>query len=177
MRTYWNWKGDEVGYAALHDWVKRRLEKPKACQDCGQEKPLDLANISQKYKRDLTDWEWICRSCHMTKDGRLKALLAFPAKDKDMPRGDNHYAFGRKPEEHPMYGRHLSKETREKIAKAHMGIPVWNKGMKLQPLSEEAKEKVSQSLRGRVFSEEHKRRLSLKAKERYIKEGQSVFKK
>lgn len=69
-----NWKGDSVEYSGLHKWVKFRLLKPKYCSNCGKEATLDLANISQEYKRDLTDWEWICRRCHMEKDGRLKNL-------------------------------------------------------------------------------------------------------
>lgn len=69
-----NWKGNEVGYDALHAWVKRRLNKPDYCCFCHQKRKLDLANISQEYKRDLSDWEWLCRKCHMTKDGRLEKL-------------------------------------------------------------------------------------------------------
>ena len=25
---HYRWKGDAVGYTALHDWVKRRLKRP-----------------------------------------------------------------------------------------------------------------------------------------------------
>lgn len=67
------WKGDSVGYFALHEWIKTRKSKPKFCPNCKQEKKLDLANISQTYKRILSDWEWLCRRCHMLKDGRLMA--------------------------------------------------------------------------------------------------------
>jgi hypothetical protein len=70
------WKGEKVGYEALHDWIKRRMKKPKRCQSCKKPKPLDLANISDEYKRDISDWEWLCRLCHMKKDGRLDALLS-----------------------------------------------------------------------------------------------------
>lgn len=72
------WK-DKPGMTALHGWIKLRLAKPLACNNCGEVKPLDLANISQEYKRDLSDWEWLCRKCHMTKDGRL---FSFPRKRK-----------------------------------------------------------------------------------------------
>ena len=65
-----NWKGNKVGYSGLHAWVKRRKPKPKRCEKCQKKKPLDLANISQEYKRDLNDWEWLCRSCHTLKDRR-----------------------------------------------------------------------------------------------------------
>ena len=68
------WRGSKVGYNALHEWVKNHLEKPKYCERCRKAKRLDLANISQKYFRALTDWEWLCRKCHMRKDGRGKRL-------------------------------------------------------------------------------------------------------
>lgn len=59
-------------YNAVHAWVRRHLPKPAFCQDCGIAPPRDLANISQKYYRDLGDWKWVCRRCHMTEDGRLE---------------------------------------------------------------------------------------------------------
>lgn len=69
------WKGDDVGYEGLHGWIKTHLKKPKECQACFKEKRLDLANISQKYFRKISDWEWLCRKCHMAKDGRRKNLI------------------------------------------------------------------------------------------------------
>ena len=68
------WKGDQVGQTALHEWIKNRLLKPELCQDCYLKSPYDLANKSGKYKRELSDWEWLCRSCHMKKDGRIYNL-------------------------------------------------------------------------------------------------------
>lgn len=70
-----NWKGNKVGYAGVHAWIKKYLPKTKLCQKCNKVAPRDLANISQKYKRDLEDWEWLCRRCHMKKDGRLKKFI------------------------------------------------------------------------------------------------------
>ena len=69
-----NWKGNKVGLKVLHKWVRRYLKMPPLCECCGQVPPMDLANISQKYKRNLTDWEWLCRSCHMRKDERMLRL-------------------------------------------------------------------------------------------------------
>lgn len=66
------WKGNSVGMSALHEWIKTRFPKPKRCQECKKVPPYDLANKSGKYKRELSDWEWLCRRCHMTKDGRLE---------------------------------------------------------------------------------------------------------
>jgi len=65
---------------------KRKLTKPKLCQDCKKKPPYDLANISQEYKRDLSDWEWLCRKCHMKKDGRLEKFIKKRIlKDKKCP--------------------------------------------------------------------------------------------
>lgn len=72
-----NWKGDKVGIYSLHEWIKNRFPKPKRCQKCKLKPPIDLANISQEYKRDLLDWEWLCRRCHMIKDGRMKNLKQY----------------------------------------------------------------------------------------------------
>lgn len=69
---HYAWKGDKVGYGALHDWVRSRLVAPKKCQHCGEEKKLDLANKTGQYLRDLDDWLWLCRSCHRQYDGVLK---------------------------------------------------------------------------------------------------------
>ena len=66
-----NWKGNSVGYGGLHSWIKNRFPKQPFCEVCKINKPYDLANISQMYKREITDWEWLCRRCHMIKDGRL----------------------------------------------------------------------------------------------------------
>jgi len=68
------WKGDQVGYAAVHEWVKNRKIKPDLCERCKIRKVYDLANISEQYKRDVSDYEWLCRTCHMKKDGRLRNL-------------------------------------------------------------------------------------------------------
>ncbi len=65
------WKGDTVGYGGIHDWVKFHIERPKKCICCGKEKTLEVTNISGKYLRSLNDWEWLCRKCHMEKDGRI----------------------------------------------------------------------------------------------------------
>lgn len=65
------WVGDDVGYTGLHAWVKRYLKKPKLCQDCNKSPAYDLANKGI-YDRNLSNWEWLCRRCHMTKDGRLE---------------------------------------------------------------------------------------------------------
>lgn len=71
------WKGDKVGYHALHDWIKSRLPIPNKCQICFKKSKLDLSNKSDLYKRNLNDWEYLCRRCHMKKDGRLDKFINY----------------------------------------------------------------------------------------------------
>jgi hypothetical protein len=65
------WKGNNVKYRALHSWIEKNKIKPSMCIRCKKNKPYDLANISGEYKRDVNDYEWLCRKCHMQEDGRL----------------------------------------------------------------------------------------------------------
>ena len=69
-----NYKGDEAGIVAIHEWVKGRKPKPQRCEECNRIRSLDLANKSGKYLRSITDWNYICRRCHMRGDGRSDAL-------------------------------------------------------------------------------------------------------
>jgi hypothetical protein len=68
------WKGDDVKYYGLHGWIRCHKPKPTWCELCFSRKPYDLANISGKYKRDINDYRWLCRSCHMNSDGRINNL-------------------------------------------------------------------------------------------------------
>lgn len=70
------WKGDEVGYSQLHTWVRRHKMLPPFCERCEVKPPHDLANISGEYKRDVNDYKWLCRRCHMETDSRLEKLSA-----------------------------------------------------------------------------------------------------
>ncbi|MFA5299610.1 MAG: hypothetical protein WC389_15585 [Lutibacter sp.] len=71
------WKGDEASYTALHHWIRTRKPKPSLCERCHKNPPYDLANISGTYKRDINDFEWLCRKCHMNDDGRINNLKQF----------------------------------------------------------------------------------------------------
>lgn len=75
------WKGEQAGLSAIHGWLKRRYPRSELCEDCGVSPAQDLANISQEYKREIEDYEWLCRKCHMEKDGRLDNLLKYTGKN------------------------------------------------------------------------------------------------
>jgi len=57
-------------YEVIHSYVHKKLDKnkPKKCQHCKEIKKLDLASKSQKYKKNLKDWLWLCRKCHIIYD-------------------------------------------------------------------------------------------------------------
>jgi len=68
------WKGDNVGYFALHHWINKQLGKPQKCEHCGKDKlvskQIEWANKSGLYLRDLSDWLRLCKSCHKKYDNR-----------------------------------------------------------------------------------------------------------
>ena len=64
-----NWKGDMVSIPSLHQWMNANFKKPEVCQICNKKKPLDLSN-NGIYDRNIENWEWLCRECHLKKDGR-----------------------------------------------------------------------------------------------------------
>ena len=69
---HWNWKGDEVKYRALHKWIENKRGKPHFCEHCKRSdlkhRQYQWANISRKYKRDITDWLRLCVKCHKAFD-------------------------------------------------------------------------------------------------------------
>ena len=64
------WKGNAVGYTALHDWVRRHKGTPSLCELCGAIKAprFEWANKSKKYLRNLDDWIRLCSKCHKVFD-------------------------------------------------------------------------------------------------------------
>ena len=71
----WNWKGDKVGYRALHHWVHRKLGKPSFCSFCGKKKTtpksIHWSNVSKNYRRDTSDWISLCAKCHKKYDKKV----------------------------------------------------------------------------------------------------------
>lgn len=65
--NHWFWKGESVSYRNLHRWVERKLGKAYMCQVDPTHKSTRYhwANISHKYKRDLSDWIQMCPSCNL----------------------------------------------------------------------------------------------------------------
>jgi hypothetical protein len=99
-----NWKGDAVGYFALHAWLERNKPRTGICGQCGS-KPeskkrtvaTEWANVSGEYRRDLDDYIELCVSCHKRRD---------MTDQKRRKIGD------------ASRGRPVSAETREKLRQA-----------------------------------------------------------
>ena len=65
------WKGDDVGYGGVHNWIIKKLGQPKKCDICGmcdKKKVYEWSNKSRTYKRRLSDWQRLCVSCHRKYD-------------------------------------------------------------------------------------------------------------
>ena len=63
-----NWKGDKVQNSALHIWIRKNKPKPEFCEICKINLPRDVANISGEYRRDISDFMWLCKKCHQVVD-------------------------------------------------------------------------------------------------------------
>ena len=62
-------------YKYLHQVIRKCFDIiPNKCERCNKKSNLDMANISGKYHFDLSDWEFLCRKCHMHSDGRINNL-------------------------------------------------------------------------------------------------------
>lgn len=70
-----NWLGDDVSYSGLHRWLRRHISKPNVCPGCKRSVSLEMVNITGFYTREFKNWQWLCRRCHMTIDGRIKTFM------------------------------------------------------------------------------------------------------
>jgi hypothetical protein len=65
-----NWKGENAGMTAHHDWIRRHKGKPNKCEVCGtiEKRKYHWANKDHKYKRNLDDYWSVCVPCHRKYD-------------------------------------------------------------------------------------------------------------
>jgi len=88
------WKGNKVGYTALHIWVRQNKPKPNACEICGKiTTKLEAANISGGYKRDINDFVYLCKKCHRRfdnikkKNPNIKPLTILKQQQEEIKNG------------------------------------------------------------------------------------------
>lgn len=66
------WKGGNAGYRALHDWVRKNKPMKIKCETCGNVRKLQASHKNHNYSRDLSEYRWLCSSCHKKYDINLK---------------------------------------------------------------------------------------------------------
>ena len=74
------WKGDDVGYIAIHNWAYRHIGLKKKCENCGLIEKLEMSNKSGQYKREIDDWQTLCKSCHRKHDINFRKNGGIPRK-------------------------------------------------------------------------------------------------
>lgn len=65
--------GGMNAYRRLHVWIEKQLGKPSICSKCGIEatgRQIHWANVSGKYKGDISDWIRLCARCHYNFDAK-----------------------------------------------------------------------------------------------------------
>lgn len=63
-----NWKGDEVGYYALHMWLKRNYSWSGVCEMCNGDDNVQIASRDYSYTRNREDYMELCYKCHRKYD-------------------------------------------------------------------------------------------------------------
>ena len=143
----------------------------------------DYANIENYEKAKKDNFKGWC--CHHrlethTSDGErrlvdisveeLQALRMYykrPASELIFLPVGEHTSLHDEGENHPMYGKHHSDESKKKMSEVRKGKPKteeWRKRIgeanKGKKMSEEARRKVSEANKGKKRSEEHKKKIS-----------------
>jgi len=75
-----SFNGTDSEYVLIHNWIKDTLGKADHCdvadETCSHS--FQHSNLSQKYKRDLNDWQQLCASHHKRYDitpAQMKQLI------------------------------------------------------------------------------------------------------
>lgn len=73
-----SWKGNAVGYSAIHDWIERQLGKANHCSfdPTHTSHHFEWANISGSYLRDVDDYAQLCVKCHRQYDSIRRGHFA-----------------------------------------------------------------------------------------------------
>lgn len=69
---HWNWRGEEAGYKAIHEWLRRNFTKTGVCEECGIEAMTQWSFLKhpEKHTRERSDYRELCPKCHAWMDSR-----------------------------------------------------------------------------------------------------------
>lgn len=63
------WLGEDAKIKAIHMWIYKHYGLATKCEKCGiKNSKYEWSNISRTYKRDMSDWQQLCVSCHRKYD-------------------------------------------------------------------------------------------------------------
>lgn len=74
------WKGNDVGYVSLHQWIRKHLGVPCRCEVCettDKRKKYEWHNVDGLYERTLEGWQRVCRKCHYQLDYGERRVRTF----------------------------------------------------------------------------------------------------
>ena len=77
---HYNWSGEDISRASLHEWLRDTYIKTGVCRKCGKKGKTDWANLSGKYRRSIYDFLELCRSCHSKMDNKIMNIHHMKAK-------------------------------------------------------------------------------------------------
>lgn len=69
-----NWnniKNEKIADASYHRFIMKRKEKPLQCENCNDYNDvleLSFNHNLKNYTRNIEDYKWLCKSCHMKRD-------------------------------------------------------------------------------------------------------------
>lgn len=90
-----NWRGEDGNTTAIHRWIdKVRGGRPDRCERCNYQPSraidgrakIHWANLSGKYKREISDWAALCIPCHWRHDNQIKKLQDWRAANRYLER-------------------------------------------------------------------------------------------
>ena len=89
QENHGKWKGNKVGYRALHTWINKKLGKALHCSVSLEHKSTRYhwANISGEYKRELNDWRQLCPSCNLKEHHKVKNIFIVKGKHFSVRKG------------------------------------------------------------------------------------------
>jgi hypothetical protein len=84
-----NWKDQFASISAIHKWLRKRITKPIKCNICHKEKKLQLSSKTHQYSREMSEYQYLCFSCHRKWDIQHNNNANYLAMSKVNWKGNN----------------------------------------------------------------------------------------
>lgn len=70
-----SWKGNDITYFSLHEWLRMNYPQKLICSFCGARGKTHYALVGAEYTRDIEDYVELCPSCHFRMDNLIRRIL------------------------------------------------------------------------------------------------------